>query len=137
MEAYLLLRGMRTLHVRVERSSATAAVLAERLEGIGVRVLYPGLPSHPHHAIAHKQMQRGFGSMLAIQTGGGAERALAVIKKLKLWVPATSLGGTESLVEHRFTVEGEGTPTPPDLLRLSVGLEHEDDLHEDLRQALE
>ncbi len=136
MEAYLLLRGMRTLHVRVERSSATAAVLAERLEGLGVRVLYPGLPSHPHHEIAHKQMQRGFGSMLSIQTGGGAKRALDVVKKLKLWVPATSLGGTESLVEHRFTVEGEGTPTAPDLLRLSVGLEHEDDLFEDLRQAL-
>jgi cystathionine gamma-synthase len=139
VEAYLLLRGMRTLHVRVERSSATAAALAERLDctdGLGVRVLYPGLPSHPQHEIAHKQMQRGFGSMLSIQTGGGAQRALAVVKKLKLWVPATSLGGVESLVEHRFTVEGEGTPTAPDLLRLSVGLEHEDDLFEDLRQAL-
>jgi cystathionine gamma-synthase len=134
-EAYLLLRGLRTLYARVERSSHTAASLAERLEG-RVSVLYPGLPSHPQHALATRQLQRGFGSMLSICTGGGAERALDVVKKLRLWVPATSLGGVESLVEHRYTVEGAGTPTPPDLLRLSVGLEHEDDLFDDLVQAL-
>jgi cystathionine gamma-synthase len=134
-EAYLLLRGMRTLYARVERSSRTAASIAERLEG-RASVLYPGLPSHPQHALATRQLQRGFGSMLSICTGGGAERALDVVKKLRLWVPATSLGGVESLVEHRYTVEGAGTPTPPDLLRLSVGLEHEDDLFDDLAQAL-
>jgi cystathionine gamma-synthase len=136
MEAYLLLRGMRTLYARVERSSRTAHSLAERLVALGVGVRYPGLASHPQHAVAARQMQRGFGSMLSIQVGGGAERALAVIRKLAVWVPATSLGGVESLVEHRFSVESPTTPTPPDLLRLSVGLEHEDDLYEDLRQAL-
>jgi cystathionine gamma-synthase len=135
LEAYLLLRGLRTLYARVERSSRTAASLAARLEGRAT-VLYPGLPSHPQHALATRQMQRGFGSMLSIRTGGGAPRALAVIKKLRVWVPATSLGGVESLVEHRHTVEGPHTPTPDDLLRLSVGLEHEDDLFDDLAGAL-
>ncbi|MBA3465151.1 MAG: aminotransferase class I/II-fold pyridoxal phosphate-dependent enzyme [Deltaproteobacteria bacterium] len=138
MEAYLLLRGMRTLYARVERSSRTAQLLADQLAALpGVTVRYPGLASHPQHALARRQMERGFGSMLSIQVGGGAERALSVVKRLRVWVPATSLGGVESLVEHRFSVEGANTPTPPDLLRLSVGLEHEDDLLEDLRQALE
>lgn len=138
MEAYLLLRGLRTLFVRVERSSRTAQVLAERLAFLpGVTIRYPGLTSHPQHALAARQMQRGFGGMLSIQVGGGAETALHVVRRLSLWVPATSLGGVESLVEHRHTVEGPDTPTPPDLLRLSVGLEHEDDLFEDLRHALE
>ncbi|MEO8700629.1 MAG: PLP-dependent aspartate aminotransferase family protein [Kofleriaceae bacterium] len=136
LEAYLLLRGVRTLFARVERSSRTAQSLAERLEALGVRVLYPGLASHPHHAVAARQMQRGFGSMLSIQVGGDASRALAVIHKLRVWVPATSLGGVESLVEHRFSVEGPNTMSPPDLIRLSVGLEHEDDLFDDLRAAL-
>jgi cystathionine gamma-synthase len=139
LEAYLLLRGLRTLFVRVERASRTAHRLAERLAALpGVAVRYPGLPAHPQHAVAARQMQRGFGGMLSIQVGGGsaAADALAVVRRLRVWVPATSLGGVESLVEHRFTVEGPGTPTPPDLLRLSVGLEHEDDLFEDLREAL-
>jgi cystathionine gamma-synthase len=135
-EAYLLTRGIRTLFARVERSSRTAAYLADQLAARGVTVRYPGLASHPHHAIAARQMERGFGSMLSIQVGGGAERALAVIRKLQVWVPATSLGGVESLVEHRFSVEGPDTPTPPDLLRLSVGLEHEADLLDDLIAAL-
>jgi len=135
-EAYLLARGMRTLFARVERSSRTAQFLAESLAARGITVRYPGLPSHPQHAIAARQMQRGFGSMLSIQVGGGADRALAVAKRLRVWVPATSLGGVESLVEHRYTVEGPTTPTPPDLLRLSVGLEHESDLLDDLLDAL-
>jgi cystathionine gamma-synthase len=138
LEAYLLLRGLRTLFVRVERSSQTAQRLAERLAFLpSVEVLYPGLTSHPQHAVATRQMQRGFGGMLSIRVGGGPEAALHVVRRLAVWVPATSLGGVESLVEHRYTVEGENTPTPPDLLRLSVGLEHEDDLFEDLRHALE
>lgn len=138
MEAYLLLRGMRTLYARVERSSRTAQVLAERLSQVpDVSVIYPGLPGHPHHAIAARQMQRGFGSMLSIRVGGGPAVALGVVQRLGVWIPATSLGGVDSLVEHRYSVEGATTPTPPDLLRLSVGLEHEDDLFEDLRQALE
>ena len=137
VEAYLLLRGMRTLYARVERSSRTAGWLAERLAAIpGVSVRYPGLPSHPQHLVAARQMQGGYGGMLSIQVGGGAEGALGVIKRLRVWTPATSLGSVESLVEHRFSVEGPTTPTPPDLLRLSVGLEHEDDLFEDLRAAL-
>jgi cystathionine gamma-synthase len=136
-DAYLLLRGMRTLFARVERSSRTAYWLAERLlELPGVTVRYPGLATHPQHAIAARQMQRGYGSMLSIQIAGGAAAALAVVRRLRVWVPATSLGGVESLIEHRFTVEGPDTPTPPDLLRLSVGLEHEDDLYEDLIAAL-
>jgi cystathionine gamma-synthase len=135
-EAYLLLRGIRTLYARVERASRTAQYLAEQLAARGVTVRYPGLPSHPQHALAVRQMQRGFGAMLSIQVGGGAERALAVVNKLRLWVPATSLGGVESLVEHRATVEGPTTPTPADLLRLSVGLEHEADLLADLVSAL-
>jgi len=135
VDAYLLLRGLRTLFVRVERSSATAAVIAARLEAL-CHVIYPGLPSHPQHVVAKAQMTRGFGSMLSIRTGGGAARALEVVRKLRIWVPATSLGGVESLVEHRFTVEGANTPTPPDLLRLAVGLEHPDDLFDDLANAL-
>ncbi len=135
VEAYLLLRGLRTLFVRVERSSSTAASLAARLEA-HCTVLYPGLRSHPQHAVASRQMTRGFGSMLSIRVGGGAVRALDVIRKLRVWVPATSLGGVESLVEHRFSVEGPGTPTPDDLLRLAVGIEHLDDLLDDLTQAL-
>lgn len=137
LEAYLLLRGMRTLFARVERSSRTALWLAERLAELpDVIVRYPGLASHPQHHVAARQMERGYGSMLSIQVGGGAAGALAVVKRLRLWVPATSLGSVESLVEHRASVEGPATPTPPDLLRLSVGLEHEADLFEDLRQAL-
>lgn len=138
MEAYLLLRGMRTLYARVERSSRTAFWLAERLAALpDVTVRYPGLGSHRQHALAVRQMQRGYGSMLSIQVGGtGPDTALGVIQRLRVWVPATSLGGVESLVEHRFSVEGPRTPTPPDLLRLSVGLEHEDDLFDDLREAL-
>ena len=136
-EAYLLTRGMRTLFARVERSSRTAERLAHELTARGVTVRYPGLASHPQHAVAARQMQRGFGSMLSIQVGGGAARALEVIKRLKIWIPATSLGGVESLVEHRYTVEGAITTAPPDLLRLSVGLEHEADLLDDLVAALD
>jgi cystathionine gamma-synthase len=135
-DAYLLMRGLRTLFARVERSSRTAHYLAAELTARGVTVRYPGLPSHPQHAIAVRQMQRGFGGMLSIQVGGGAARALEVVKRLRVWLPATSLGGVESLVEHRYSVEGPDTPTPPDLLRLSVGLEHEADLLDDLVSAL-
>jgi cystathionine gamma-synthase len=132
-EAYLLLRGLRTLFVRVERASKTAHALADRLAALpGVTVRYPGLASHPQHAIAARQMKNGFGAMLSIQVAD----PLAVVKRLRLWVPATSLGGVESLVEHRYTVEGPSSPTPPDLLRLSVGLEDAGDLFDDLHQAL-
>ena len=134
VEAYLLLRGMRTLFARVERQSRTALELARRLEP-HVAVAYPGLGSHPHHAVAARQMTGGFGGMLSIRTG--ARDPLDVVRRLRVWVPATSLGGVESLVEHRASVEGPASPTPKDLLRLSVGLEHVDDLYDDLAAALD
>lgn len=133
VEAFLLARGVRTLFARVERQSRTALHLATRLAALpGVTVCYPGLPDHPQHAVAARQMHGGFGGMLSIRV----RDPLAVVQRLKIWVPATSLGGVESLVEHRASVEGPNSPTPKDLLRLSVGLEHEDDLFEDLAQAL-
>ena len=99
-------------------------------------VLYPGLPHHPGHAIAARQMSR-YGGMLSIRVKGGREEAMAVAAKTKLFTRATSLGGVESLIEHRASSEGPSSRTPPDLLRLSIGLEHKDDLITDLAQALE
>lgn len=137
-EAWLLLRGMRTLFVRVERASSTALELARRLSGHArvERVLYPGLESHPGHLVAARQMKGGFGAMLSILVKGGAEDALRVAGRLKVFLRATSLGGVESLVEHRASVEGPGTLAPPSLLRLSIGLESVDDLWADLDEAL-
>lgn len=137
-ETWLLLRGLRTLFVRVARACDSALKLASHFEAHPKleRVLYPGLTSHPDHAIARRQMQGGFGGMLSLLVRGGAEEALAVVKRLQVFVPATSLGGVESLVEHRKTVEGAQSPTPDNLLRLSVGLEAPKDLIEDLEQAL-
>ena len=136
-EAWLLLRGMRTRFARVERQSASALELARRLERLpGVRVLYPGLPSHPGHAIARRQMHGGFGGMLSIRLAGGRKAALAAAGKTELFVRATSLGGVESLIEHRETAEGAETISPPDLLRLSIGIEDVEDLWRDLAQAL-
>jgi cystathionine gamma-synthase len=138
VEAWLLLRGMRTLFVRMKRASATALTLATALDGhpLVERVLYPGLPSHPGHAIAARQMHDGFSSMLSLLVRGGAREALAAAARTRVFIRASSLGGTESLVEHRATVEGEGSLAPPNLLRLSVGLEAAPDLIEDLKQAL-
>jgi cystathionine gamma-synthase len=136
-EAWLLLRGMRTLFPRVERQSANAFELARRLERLpGVRVLYPGLPSHPGHEIALRQMRGGFGGMMSIRLAGGAKAALAAAGRMEIFLRATSLGGIESLVEHRATAEGAHTVSPPDLLRLSVGIEDVEDLWRDLEQAL-
>ncbi len=137
-EAWLLARGMRTLFVRVRAASASAAQLAAHFESHPkvAAVLYPGLASHPQHAIAARQMQGGFGGMLSIRVKGGAEAAMAVAARLKVFKRATSLGSVESLVEHRASVEGPGTLCPDDLLRLSVGLEHVDDLIADLEAAL-
>ena len=137
-EAYLLLRGMRTLYVRVPRASATALEIATRLHGHPrlEKVLYPGLPSHPGHEIARRQMTGGFGGLLSIRVRGGAAAAIGLVARLRAWTPATSLGGTESLIEHRATAEGPATLAPPDLLRLSVGLEEPKDLIDDLLRAL-
>jgi len=137
-EAWLLLRGMRTLHLRVERACRTAAMLAQRLSThrAVAAVLYPGLPDHPGHAVAARQMQGGFGGMLSIRVAGGEQAAIATAARVRVWKRATSLGGVESLIEHRASVEGPGSPAPPDLLRLSVGIEDPDDLLADLDQAL-
>lgn len=137
-EAYLLTRGMRTLDLRVREASRSALDLAKRLTAHPhiVDVLYPGLPSFKGHALAKKQMSGGFGHMLSIRVKGGEASAIATAAGIELWKRATSLGGVESLIEHRASIEGEGTPCPPDLLRLSVGLESVDDLYADLDQAL-
>jgi cystathionine gamma-synthase len=137
-DAWLLMRGIRTLHVRVKAQAATAALLASRLTGHPglCEVLYPGLATHPGHGIAMRQMTDGFGGMLSIRINGGEPAAIATAGRVKLWKRATSLGGVESLIEHRASIEGEGTPCPVDLLRLSVGLEDVDDLFFDLLQAL-
>ena len=137
-EAWLVQRGMRTLYLRVHKSSESALRIAEHFQdhsGVAA-VLYPGLSSHPGHAIAARQMQGGFGGMLSLQIAGGAEAALAVANRCEVFIRATSLGGVESLVEHRYTIEGPTSPIPPDMLRLSVGIEAVDDLIEDLDQAI-
>jgi cystathionine gamma-synthase len=138
-EAWLLLRGMRTLALRVRAASGNALAIAGFLEDHArvERVLYPGLPSHPQHAVAQRQMDGGFGGLLSFQVRGGADAALAVAGRLELIARATSLGSTESLIEHRFTIEGPATGVPPNLLRLSVGIEDPNDLIADLAQALE
>jgi cystathionine gamma-synthase len=137
IEAWLLMRGMRTLPLRVERACRSAQAITERFAGDPriEAVLYPGLPSHPGHDIAVRQMKGGFGGMLSLRVKGGAEAALAVAARVQLWKRATSLGGVESLIEHRASVE-VGTTTPADLLRLSVGVEDPGDLIADLDQAL-
>lgn len=138
-EAWLLLRGMRTLFPRVEAACRNAMAVAEHFQGHDAveAVLYPGLPSAPDHALAARQMQGGFGGMLSLRVRGGEARAVAVAANVKLWTRATSLGGVESLIEHRFSIEGPDSPVPPDLLRLSCGIEGSEDLIADLESALE
>ncbi len=137
-EAALLLRGMRTLAIRVRECSANAQRLAEHLNAHPAveEVLYPGLPGFAGHEVARKQMRNGFGGMLSVRIKGGAAAAIQVAASLKVWKRATSLGGVESLVEHRASIEGEGTPVPDDLLRLSVGIEAVSDLMSDFDSAL-
>jgi cystathionine gamma-synthase len=136
-EAWLLMRGMRTLETRVRTAAESAVLLATWLRDHPrvAAVLYPGLQDHPGHAVATRQM-RGYGGMLSIRVRGGARAAIATAARVKLWKRATSLGGVESLIEHRASVEGKGSPCPPDLLRLSVGLEDPEDLFADLDRAL-
>lgn len=136
-EAWLLLRGMRTLPLRVERMSSNAQKLAEYLNDHPKveTVLYPGLVSHTGHALACTQMKGGFGPLLSFVVKGGAEAALGAVARLQLFHRATSLGGVESLVEHRHTIEPH-TGIPEGLLRLSVGIEDAGDLMDDLGQAL-
>ncbi len=137
-EAWLLQRGMRTLFLRVHRASETALAIATHLAGHPALrdVLYPGLPSHPGHQIAARQMSGGFGGMLSIRMAGGPEHAAAVLRGVRVFKRATSLGGVESLIEHRGLTEGPSSPVPPDLLRLSIGIEAAADLIADLAAAL-
>jgi len=136
--SWMVLRGIRTLACRVERQSASALAVAQALEGHPRlrSVHYPGLPSHPGHEVARRQMS-AYGAMMSLRVAGGREGALGVARRVRLFTNATSLGGVESLLEHRVSVESPDTTTPDDLLRVSIGLEHPDDLIEDLRQALD
>jgi cystathionine gamma-synthase len=138
-EAWLLLRGMRTLFPRVRTAAANAQAIAEHFRGhpLVLDVLYPGLTNFPGHDVAKKQMQGGFGGMLSIRVKGGEVAAIATAAQVKIWKRATSIGGVESLIEHRASVEGPDTPCPRDLLRLSAGIEEMSDLIADLEGALE
>jgi cystathionine gamma-synthase len=137
-DSWLLTRGMRTLDVRVRAQAKSAATLAARLVGHAAisTVLYPGLETHANHEVALRQMRGGFGGMLSIRIKAGESAAIAVAARVELWKRATSLGGVESLIEHRSSIEGPGSPCPADLLRLSVGLEDADELYADLDRAL-
>lgn len=137
-EAALLLRGMRTLHLRVRHQSASALRIAEHFSGHPLisQVLYPGLGSHAGHHIARQQMCGGFGGLLSLRLKGGEAAAVATAGGMRIWKRATSLGGVESLVEHRSSIEGTDSDCPADLLRLSVGLEDVGDLIADIEQAL-
>jgi cystathionine gamma-synthase len=137
-EAWLLTRGMRTLYPRVKAQVANAQTLAERFAKHPqiAQVLYPGLPNFPGHEIAKRQMQGGFGGMMSIRVKGGEAAAVKTAANVHIWKRATSLGSVESLIEHRASLEGPGTPVPADLLRLSVGIEDADDLLDDLDLAL-
>ncbi|MBT3700441.1 MAG: PLP-dependent transferase [Alphaproteobacteria bacterium] len=137
-EAIQLLRGMRTLFLRVRQSSQSAQQIAETLRSHNAisEVLYPGLPDFPGHDIAARQMKDGFGGMLSIRLKAGEAAAIATAAHVQLWHRATSLGGVESLLEHRGSIEGAGSPVPLDLLRLSVGIEDPEDLISDLNDAL-
>jgi cystathionine gamma-synthase len=136
-DCWLVRRGIRTLAYRMRAHSEHALAVARflhdhpRVEAVH----YPGLPDHPAHAVAARQM-RAFSGMLSVQVRGGRDAAMAVAAKVRVFTRATSYGGTESLIEHRASIEGAGTRTPDNLLRVSVGLEHPDDLIEDLGQAL-
>lgn len=138
-DCWLLCRSLTTFVARMPIHSNNAAQLATYLEAHPKieRVLYPGLASHPQHTIAAKQMQNGYGGMLSILVKGERSTALKLANELKLFTHATSLGGVESLIEHRKSIEGDASPTADNLLRISVGIEDIKDLIEDFKQALD
>ncbi|CAM4196722.1 aminotransferase class V-fold PLP-dependent enzyme [Cytophagaceae bacterium 50C-KIRBA] len=138
LDCYLLARGLKTLPLRMKEHSKNAAILAEKLESHPAveKVHYPGLPSHPQHDLALKQMPFGQSGMIAIQLKASENATQKFASTLTLFQQATSLGGVESLIEHRKSIEGPQSNTPGNLLRLSVGLEHVDDLWDDLNAAL-
>ncbi len=139
MEAWLLIRGLRTLPLRYRAASANALAIARHFEGHDLieKVLYAGLESHPGYEIAKKQMTDGFSGMLSLIVKGDAEFARAVTRSLRVFLGAASLGGVESLVEHRASVEGPNSVVPGNLIRFSVGIEKTDDLIADIEQALQ
>ena len=138
-EAWLLLRGMRTLFPRVRTAAASAQLIAEHFAGHALvsHVLYPGLKNFPGHEVAARQMKGGFGGMLSLRVKGGEAAAIATAANVRIWKRATSIGGVESLLEHRASVEGADSPCPKDLVRLSVGIEDTRDLIDDLEAALQ
>ena len=138
-DAFLLIRGMRTLYLRFERATQNASRIAHHFEQhpLVKKVLYPGLPNHPGHAIQAAQTGRMFGGMMSIITTGTQQTAIDVARYCNVFYPATSLGGVESLIEHRATVSGSDFPVDQNLLRLSIGIEDVGDLIDDLEQALE
>jgi cystathionine gamma-synthase len=129
---------MRTLFPRVRTAAASALAIAEHFRGhpLVLDMLYPGLTNFPGHDVARRQMQGGFGGMLSIRVKGGEAAAIATAANVRIWKRATSIGGVESLIEQRASVEGPDSPCPKDLLRLSVGIEDVGDLIEDFEQAL-
>ncbi len=136
--SWLVMRGLRSLPCRVAAHAANAMAVASALAGhprVAV-VHYPGLPTHPGHEVARRQM-KAFGGMVSFQMREGREAALGVVARAKLFTRATSLGGVESLIEHRASSDGPGSTTPQDLIRMSIGLEHPEDLIADLASALE
>jgi cystathionine gamma-synthase len=137
-DCWLVLRSLPTLPLRVRAQAATAAAVAGFLDADPrvERVHYPGLVSHPGHALAARQMRDGFGAVLSLQVPGGAQEALRVAASARIFTRATSLGGVESLIEHRASMEGPHSATPQNLLRLSIGLEAASDLVADLDVAL-
>lgn len=139
MDCYLLARGLKTLTVRMAQHSKNAAILAEKLEKHPAveKVHYPGLPSHPQFELAKKQMPNGQSGMISIQLKASENITQKFASSLQLFQQATSLGGVESLIEHRKSIEGPQSNTPGNLLRLSIGLEHADDLWADLSESLD
>ena len=137
-DAWLLIRGMRTLFLRVDKASANAMALARHFHGHDAieAVYFPGLPDDPGHEIAKRQTGGKFGGMMSIVVKGTEQTAIDVARFCEVFYPATSLGGVESLIEHRKTVSGEGFPVHPRLLRLSIGIEDAEDLIYDLEQAI-
>lgn len=136
-EAWLLIRGLRTLFLRIEKATQNALAIARHFDGHPAleAILYPGLPSHPGHSVARRQTDGQFGGMLSMIVNGNEQTAIDVTRFCALFYPATSLGGVESLIEHRKTVSGPDFPVHPRLLRLSIGIEDADDLIYDLEQA--
>ena len=138
-DAFLLIRGMRTLFLRVERATENALQIANHFNEhkLILRVLYPGLLNHPKHEVQKVQTEGLYGGMMSIIVKGSEQTAIDVARFCNIFYPATSLGGVESLIEHRATVSGPDFPVHPNLLRLSIGIEDASDLIEDLEQALE